>query len=59
VCYLGLALRSAPTRDIEAGQDFCVANPNRIWPVLSGEDQGGTWINHDAVFKEREQNVEC
>jgi hypothetical protein len=47
VCYLGLADNSAPARDIEQG----------IWPVLSGDDEEGTWVNHDPVFKEREQ--EC
>ena len=57
VCYLGLALSSAPARDIERGQGFkfCAPNPQGIWPVLSGDDEKGTWVNHDPVFKEREQ----
>ena len=59
VCYLGLALSSASARDIERGQDplFCAPNPNGIWPVLSGNDEEGTWVKRDPVFKEREQ--EC
>jgi hypothetical protein len=57
VCYLGLALSSASARDIERGQDFlfCAPNPNGIRPELSGDDEEGTWVKHDPVFKEREQ----
>ena len=44
VCYLGLALSSAPARDIERGQgfEFCAPNPHGIWPVLSGDEEKGT-----------------
>jgi hypothetical protein len=44
VCYLGLALSSAPAQDIKDGQDFLFWAPNHngIWPVLSGEDEEGT-----------------
>ena len=59
VCYLGLGDNSEPARDIErrSGFLFCAPNPNGIWPVLSGDDEEGTWVNHDPVFKERGQ--EC
>ena len=48
---------SAPAHDIEGGQDFlfCALNPSSIWPVLSGNDEEGTWVNYDPVFKEQEQ----
>ena len=57
VCYLGIALSSAPARDIGRGQDslLCAPNPNGIWPVLSGDDEEGDWVKYDPVFKEREQ----
>ena len=55
-CYATMALGSVPVGDIERAHDFLLRtqNPDGSWPVVLGDDQGGTYVTSLAVLALRD-----